>query len=184
MLKFLRIFSSVPKMTRTIAMERPRQQGIDLMLGWPNASLLPTKKVSVASQNVLSDKPLAELALQYAPDDGWMSLRSNIAQCLTSFYQPKDAISPHRICISGGASQNLACLTQTFTDPSYTRAILMVSPTYHLACRIFEDGGFGGRLVAVPEDDGGIDIEFMSRRLDQLESQAVADGKTTPVSPP
>ena len=57
----------------------------------------------------------------------------------------------------------------------------MVSPTYFLACRIFEDSGFHGRLRSVPEDEEGVDIEYLSKALHQSEMEARAEGNTQPV---
>jgi hypothetical protein len=41
----------------------------------------------------------------------------------------------------------------------------MVAPCYFLACRIFEDAGFGGRLRAVREDEEGVDVGELERGL-------------------
>lgn len=57
----------------------------------------------------------------------------------------------------------------------------MVSPTYFLACRIFEDSGFKGRLRSVPEDEEGIDIEFLRREIKASEESAKREGKLEPV---
>ncbi|KAI0817153.1 pyridoxal phosphate-dependent transferase [Xylaria sp. FL0064] len=76
-----------------------------------------------------------------------------------------------RITITGGASQSLACLLQSFTDPAHTLAVWIVAPCYFLACPIFEDAGFAGRLRAVPEDAEGADIEFLEREMRALEKQ-------------
>ena len=57
----------------------------------------------------------------------------------------------------------------------------MVSPTYYLACRIFEDSGFHGRLRSVPEDEEGLDIEYLKKELRKSEERAEAEGNTKPV---
>jgi DNA-binding transcriptional MocR family regulator len=84
-------------------------------------------------------------------------------------YSGKDDLE--RICITGGASQNLACALQVFTDPGVTRAIWMVAPCYFLACRIFEDAGFAGRLRAVREDEEGIDLIWLEREIEILKEK-------------
>lgn len=60
----------------------------------------------------------------------------------------------------------------------------MISPTYYLACRIFEDSGFHGRLRSVPEDEEGVDIEYLRKALHQSEMKARAEGKTQPTLKP
>ena len=57
----------------------------------------------------------------------------------------------------------------------------MVSPTYFLACRIFEDSGFHGRLRSVPEDEEGVDTSYLKKALHQSELKARAEGNTQPV---
>lgn len=154
---------------------------INLLKGWPSQSLLPPEALKGAAGVVLSNRGIAVPSLQYGPDEGYYPLREEIAHWLTSFYKPKDAINLDRICITGGASQNLACVLQTFTDPVYTRNIWMVAPTYYLACRIFEDSGFAGRLRSVPEDDEGVDLDSLSRQIAQSEQEAQAKGNIAPV---
>lgn len=48
----------------------------------------------------------------------------------------------------------------------------MIEPTYFLACPIFEDGGFRGRLRGIPEGKGEdcVDLEFL---LDELSKVGV-----------
>lgn len=152
---------------------------IDLFKGWPNPSLLPPQQLDQASSHILTDADKKDV-LFYAPDEGYHPLRDEIAKWLTSFYAPPEPVSSARLCISGGASQNLACVLQTFTDPVYTRNVWMVAPTYYLACRIFADAGFDGRLRAVPEDEQGIDIAYLEQALHESEQAAVAEGNTSP----
>ncbi|KZF24125.1 PLP-dependent transferase [Xylona heveae TC161] len=153
---------------------------INLLRGWPNPKLLPAPQLKTASQSVLSNPDVFVPGLQYGPDPGYEPLREQIASWLHKYYLPLEQISPERICITGGASQNLACILQVFTDPVYTRNIWMVAPTYFLACRIFEDSGFHGRLRAVPEDKGGIDLDFLRRGLRESEKRAELEGNNVP----
>lgn len=153
---------------------------INLRLGWPNPGLLPVKLVQDASQLALANAEAytRESLLEYGPDDGYLPLRRKIAKWLTTFYRPESPITTDRICLSGGASQNLACVLDTFSDPAVTQCIWMVAPTYFCACRVFDDAGFAGRLRAVPEDEEGLDLKFLSEQL-QLESDK---GQTSTVA--
>ena len=142
---------------------------INLSRGWPNADLHPTRQLNDAADTVLQNKVLSEPALQYGPDPGYEPLRQSISAWLSHFYGAKN--DPNRITITGGASQNLANVLAGFTDPNITKRIWMVTPTYYLASRIFEDAGFAGRLRAVPEDDVGIDVEYLTRELHKLKDE-------------
>ena len=135
-----------------------------------------------ATHAVLQRRQIAYPAMCYGPDDGDPRLRENIAQWLTAFYKPADPVSGDRICISGGASQNLACLLQDFTDPIYTRNVWIVAPAYMLAFRIFEDAGFHKKLRAVPEDEEGIDMDFLRSQIRKSEDKAKAESNNEPVS--
>lgn len=167
--------TSSARQTTTI----PKERHIDLLKGWPHPSLLPPRQLDQASADILS-KPSNNDVLFYGPDEGYQPLREEIAKWLHQFYKPSKLITSERICISGGASQNLACILQTFTDPIYTRNIWMVAPTYYLACRIFADNGFDNRLLAVPEDEEGIDLGYLERGLQQSEERAQAENNTEP----
>ena len=57
----------------------------------------------------------------------------------------------------------------------------MISPTYFHACRIFEDGCFNGRLRSVPEDEEGVDIEYLRRALLESDEQPGTPGNMEPV---
>ncbi|KAL9099477.1 MAG: hypothetical protein Q9163_005028 [Psora crenata] len=147
---------------------------INLLKGHPNPYLLPVEQIKAASLNALSKPDIltAQSGLEYGPDPGYLPLRKHVAEWLTQFYRPLNPIGLDRICITGGASQNLACILQVFSDPVYTRNVWLVSPTYFEASRIFEDGGFEGRLRAVPEDEEGLDMAYLERGLQESEEEA------------
>ncbi|KAL4987355.1 pyridoxal phosphate-dependent transferase [Aspergillus falconensis] len=158
---------------------------VDLFTGWPNPSLLPTSALSDAFAAVMADPSIRTPALMYGPDEGYGPLREHIAQWLTSFYRPANPVTGSRICITGGASQNLACILSVFSDPSYTRNVWLVAPTYHLVCRIFDDAGFAGRLRAIPQDERGLDLDYLRREMAVAEERgAKGDGEPfTPLRP-
>lgn len=176
-----RVVRSSKKATATTLAPEPTEKSkVDLFSGWPNPSLLPPLQLDTAAHIVLNDQKIATESLKYAPDEGYLPLREEVAKSLTKFYAPRDPVTFDRICISGGASQNLACVLQVFTDPVYTRTIWMVAPTYFLACRIFDDAGFSGRMRGVPEDEQGIDIEYLKKHIALSEEAAIKQGNDKP----
>ncbi|RXG48515.1 hypothetical protein VDGE_10138 [Verticillium dahliae] len=148
---------------------------INLLRGWPSPSLLPAAALTAAAARALSDPTISVPGLQYAPDPGFQPLREHLAAWLARFYGA--APDADGICITGGASQSLANMLASFTDPGFTRAIWMVAPCYFLACPIFEDAGFGGRLRAVPEDDDGANVEVLAQKLQELDEAWERDGR-------
>ncbi|KAH6889118.1 pyridoxal phosphate-dependent transferase [Thelonectria olida] len=140
---------------------------INLIRGWPAPDLLPASLLSASAQRLLADPDVYVPALQYGPDPGYQPLREGLSTWLAAHYGV--TADAERICITGGASQNIANILQSFTDPTVTKAVWMVAPTYHLACDIFADAGFAGRLRAFPEDEEGVDLEALEERIRQLE---------------
>jgi DNA-binding transcriptional MocR family regulator len=177
------LLRSVDYCNSDMAVRKPGKLPINLLTGWPNPRLLPLQQLSHAATNALGNPELVQDVLGYGPDLGFPPLRQSISRWLTQFYKPVEPISPDRIAISGGASQNLARILQTYTDPIFTRTCFLVTPVYFLACRIFCDSGFDGRLKAVPEDEEGIDLEALRRGLEESERKASEEGNTEPVSP-
>jgi DNA-binding transcriptional MocR family regulator len=143
---------------------------------------LPTQLLDRSAHKVLTNNSVAFPALEYGPDHGDPRLRRHLASWLTDFYKPQDQITDDRIAISGGASQNLAVLLNVFTDPFYTRRIWIVAPAYHLSFRVIQDAGFHDKFRAIPEDDEGIDIDYLRKEIKKVESDAVSQGVVEPVS--
>jgi DNA-binding transcriptional MocR family regulator len=142
------------------------------------------KSRSLAYNNGVSlvDQLPYESCANYTQFKDWGDdrLRVALSTWLADFYSPPGGIDKERITITGGASQNLGCLLQTFTDPVYTRNIWIVAPTYMLAFRIFDDSGFGTKLRAIPEDEEGLDIETLRAEIKKSEEAAIAKGNTAP----
>ncbi|KAJ5434867.1 Pyridoxal phosphate-dependent transferase major region subdomain 1 [Penicillium cf. griseofulvum] len=142
---------------------------IDLFQGWPATAMLPVERLKQAANNALSNKAIITEGFAYGPDEGHFPLRKNIAEWLSRSYIRAQPISAERICITGGASQNLACVLQVFTDPAQTQMVWLVDPTYHLVFRVFEDAGFSGRMRGIPEDGEGMDVAALEVALDAFD---------------
>ncbi|PLB45032.1 PLP-dependent transferase [Aspergillus steynii IBT 23096] len=162
-----------------------RKHQINFFRGSPAHNLVPTELLKHAASAALSDPTISGPGCDYGPDEGYLPLRENIAKWLSSAYQPAHSIDAGRICITGGASQNLACLLQVFTDPVQTRAIWLPQPTYHLVFQVFEDAGFHGLLKAIPEDAEGMDAKALDKAISRAEKDpAILDRLCeTPMKP-
>ncbi|KAG9242293.1 pyridoxal phosphate-dependent transferase [Calycina marina] len=185
---------SVMQKMVTMASKKP----INLFRGWPNASLLPTRALKEASATALSNPSISNPGLWYGPDPGYQPLRESIAKWLNGFYHSSISPKPSRvengkegneeigwsgvgaesICITGGASQNLACVLQVYSDPGIT-TVWMVAPCYYLACNIFADAGLEMKAVGMGRD--GIDLEALEKGMKGVDK----DGKKTkPIKAP
>lgn len=143
---------------------------INLQLGWPTPALFPGPYLLESATEVLQTKKKADEALLYGPDAGYASLRHSTAKWLNSLYRPEIETTAPNICVTNGASPNLANMMLKFTEPGYTRRVWMIEPSYFRACAIFTDCGYGGRLRGVPEDEEGIDISFLRSSLEACEA--------------
>ncbi|KAJ4295098.1 Valine--pyruvate aminotransferase [Kalmusia sp. IMI 367209] len=156
----------------------PSGDTINLQLGWPSPRLFAGASLLQGATEVLNSESETAKALIYGPHIGHPPLRESVAQWLSTVYNVHT--SRERICITNGASANLSNILLKFTDPLYTRCIFMVEPTYFLACPIFEDNGFRGKLRGVPEGAEGIDIDFLRKELQTVEAAAKAEGNKAP----
>jgi len=160
---------------------------INLFRGWPNFSLLPTSALKDAAVKALSNPLVSNPGLEYGPDPGYLPLRKSIAKWLSSFYHPSflnststttqektegksESGEEEKICITGGASQNLACVLQVYSDPGIT-TVWMVAPCYYLACNIFADAGLEMRAVGQGKDEEGIDLEALEEGMKKVEKE-------------
>src|SRR5690606_15123612 len=78
----------------------------------------------------------------------------------------EDGAHEERICLTGGASGALGYILQLFADRAKTR-IIMVTPTYFFAGRVFVDAGYEGRIHSV---DWGVETSGagLADRLEAL----------------
>ncbi|KAK1827646.1 pyridoxal phosphate-dependent transferase [Podospora conica] len=145
----------------------PQKKQINLLRGWPAPSLLPAPLLAAAAATVLSDPSLYVPALQYGPDPGYQPLREALATWLGTAYGSTPDDTADNICITGGASQSVACILQSFTDVGATRGVWVVEPGYFLVGGMVRDAGLGGVMRGVREspDGEGIDVRALEEGM-------------------
>lgn len=146
---------------------------INLQGGWPTPRLHPVAALGAAASGVFGRQDVNE-DLKYGPELGNRETRDLIAKWLAESYQQGPAVTGDRIIITNGASNGLATLLQKLADPASTATVWMVEPTYFLACPIFRDAGFSGRIRGVPEEEDGIDLDFLARALEEADASRLS----------
>lgn len=140
------------------------REPINLQGGWPTPRLHPVEAMRTATLELFARDDIHEL-LKYGPEHGDASLRSNLGQWLSSYFPRAGSIDGNRIIVTNGASNGLATILQKFADINVTKTIWMVEPAYFLACPVFRDAGFSGRIRGVPEGIDGIDLAYFESAL-------------------
>jgi 2-aminoadipate transaminase len=130
---------------------------VDFSWGHPDLALLPAGDIAGAAGQALADAGGA--ALSYGAEQGPGRLLEQLAAWLA---RDEGAAPPlDQLMITGGVSQALDMLCTVLTRPG--DAILVQSPAYHLALRIFHDHGL--HLVPVAADEGGLQPGALAEAL-------------------
>jgi len=121
---------------------------VEFTWGHPDLALFPTEGLARAATLALARDDRAELCYGAVQGPGCL-----IQQLCTWLGQREGrAIPQERMFIAGGLSQGLDLLCTLYTRPG--DAILVDSPTYHLALRVFRDHGL--ELIPVAGDADGL----------------------------
>ena len=135
---------------------------ISLSYGFADPRLFPREELLAATAAVLESD--SAQALNYAPS--YVGLREQLVTRLRS--QGVEA-EVENVLISYGSSQILALLPRVFVDRGDT--VLVEGPTFMGAVRHFAEGG--AKLVTVPTDDQGMDVEALEDTLRNLKQAGV-----------
>ncbi len=120
---------------------------LDLGWGHPRPELLPVAEWQAATAATLEAAGWRALAYGYAAGPG----------PLVEWLAARNGTDPSGIFVTAGASQALSLLCHLLTEPGDT--VLVDTPTYHLALRIFRDHGL--RLVPTRDLAGTTGAKFL-----------------------
>jgi 2-aminoadipate transaminase len=124
---------------------------LSLAGGLPAADAFPVAAVEAATARVLATDAAA--ALQYGPTEGYGPLRTWIAA--------HRGVPAEHVVVTHGAQQALDLVARTLLAAGDT--VALADPAYVGALQVLRAAG--ARLLAVPTDDGGLDVDALAARL-------------------
>jgi DNA-binding transcriptional MocR family regulator len=134
---------------------------IDFGWGHPRSDLLPAADLRRAADAALEHDGMAALAYGFEQGPG------RLIEQLCGYLGRLDGVAPapEQVFVTGGISHGLDLLCTLLTRPG--EIVLVESPAYHLAQRIFRDHDL--RLYPIPGDQQGACIDALEDALSRLQ---------------
>ncbi len=157
---------SYPEQVLAEVMSSGWQPGvISLAVGWPSPRLYPTEELASITADVFAEE--GGEALSYLPAEGLYALREQLA---ARGRRAGFAEDPDEIIVTSGAKQGIG-LTASATLEAGDVAVVE-SPTFAGMLHSLRDTG--ARVIGVPVDENGFDVEALERLLARHEVKLVA----------
>jgi 2-aminoadipate transaminase len=147
---------AVPSAVREILKVTERPDIISFAGGLPAEELFPVGAMSVAVERTLARAGGA--ALQYGTTEGFLGLRSWVAERMA---RRGRAVTAEDVMITAGSQQGLDLVARVLLDAGDT--VLVEAPTYVAAIQVLRSAE--ARLVSVPSDSQGIDVEALAQAI-------------------
>lgn len=149
------------------ALDNP--QMISLAAGLVDEPSLPCAEVAAAVAEIMADPDTGRAALQYGSTQGLLSLRERILKliCDADRVNPSDiGLSPNNVVLTTGSQQLLYLLSEVLFDPG--DIVITEAPSYFVYHSLLQSKG--ARVLTVPMDDDGMDVNELETLLSRLES--------------
>ncbi len=141
-----------------------REDVVSLAVGWPSPSTYPTAQLAAIAADVFEE--IGGHALSYLPAEGLFDLREQLAIRGRMYGYAEDA---DEIVITSGAQQAIALTARATLEPGDVAVI--ESPTFIGMMTALR--GTGARVIGVPVDEDGLDVEALERLLARHEVKLV-----------
>jgi DNA-binding transcriptional MocR family regulator len=141
-----------------------REDVISLATGWPAPSTYPTDEVASIAADVFAEE--GGNALSYLPAEGLFELREQIAARGRSYGYAQDA---DEVVITSGAQQAIALSARATLEPGDVAVV--ESPTFMGMMTALR--GTRARVIGVPVDEDGFDVDALERLLARHEVKLV-----------
>jgi len=141
---------------------------ISLAAGLVDEPSLPCEEVAEAVRAIMANPAAGRAALQYGSTQGLASLRERVLDlvCTADGVKPSDiGLSPDNVVLTTGSQQLLYLLGEVLFDPG--DIVITEAPSYFVYHSLLQSKG--ARVVTVPMDDGGLDLDALESLLMKLE---------------
>jgi DNA-binding transcriptional MocR family regulator len=138
---------------------------VSLATGWPSPLTYPTAELGRIAADAFAKE--GEGVLAYSPAEGLYTLREQIAKRGRRFGY---AAEPDEIVVTCGAQQGLRLAAEAILEPGDVAVI--ESPSF--IGMIGALRATGARVIGVPVDEGGFDVDALERLLARHEVKLVA----------
>lgn len=139
---------------------------ISLSTGWPNPRFYPIDEIAQIAADVFREE--GGQAISYLPAEGLWALREQIAR--EGSVGKGFATPPEEIIVTSGARQAIDLVTRTVLEPGDVAAV--ESPTY--AGMLSSLRATGARVIGIPYDRDGLDLDALERVLARHELKLLA----------
>jgi 2-aminoadipate transaminase len=141
-----------------------REDVISLAVGWPSPRNYPTRRLAAIAADVFEE--IGGEALSYLPTEGLFELREGYAARGRKYGWAED---PDEIVVTSGAQQAIALSAQAILEPGDVAVI--ESPTFIGMMTALR--ATGARVIGVPVDEHGMDVDGLERLLARHEVKLV-----------
>jgi len=160
MYAFSRAVNSMHSEDIKLLMKQSSGEGmISFAGGMPNNDLFPVSEIDEIYNNLNDD--IKKLCFQYGPTTGYPPLVRSLQKLMLRKGLPAKT---DKVLITTGSLQAISIITQEFVNEG--DVILTESPCFVGAISVFET--YGAKIVSIPIDSEGIDIQFLKNAIETL----------------
>jgi 2-aminoadipate transaminase len=143
---------------------------VNFAAGLVDEPTLPAAEVAAITHRIFADPAHARRALQYGTTIGLRPLREHLLTHLASLDHttPKDlGLTYHNLLLSTGSQQALYLIADVLLDPG--DIVITANPSYFVFTGALQS--LGAKVLAVPMDENGMNVDAVEKLLEQLQSQ-------------
>ncbi len=150
------------------------REGIDMNLGvgYVNDKTIPVAAIEQAFKEIAADPLKYRNALNYGGSDGSPNLRKS----LINYYLnnnigglSEEDFDERKVLIGANGATSIL---DAFSDILQPGIVITADPYYYIYTETLERKGF--RIVAVPEDNDGINIQLLEKELEKISAEEIS----------